>query len=123
MRKVIFYICVFVGTALSCRIVTPWGLACIIAGIMTMVVMCDDFTKGKFTSVLAALFILALGVGVLKLVFDDFIKAIAVAFGIFLTRAGLDDFLREIGNPDAKLMKYIKNYYRKRQEAERQNKP
>ena len=115
MRKILFYICIFVGTAMGCRIVAHWDLSFIIAGIMTVVVICDDLTKGKFTSVLAALFILALGVGVLKLVFDDVIKALAVAFGIFLTRVGLDDFLREIGNPDAKIMNYIKNYYRKRQ--------
>lgn len=121
MRKIIFYLCIFVATSAGCRIVAPWELSCIIGGIVSVVVICDDFTKGKFTSVFVALCILALGVAVLKYVFDDLIKAIAVVVGIFLTRAGLDDFLREVGNPDAKIMKYLKKWYRKRQETGRQN--
>ena len=67
----------------------------------------------KYNQIVGGLLLVCLGIVLLYIVFVDFIKAVVVAAGIFLLRAGFSVIMEELGNPDKKIIRKAVDYFRK----------
>ena len=122
IRRIIFWVCVFFVHVLVARFGLSWRESFEISGILVPIYVCHSMLNKKYTALVGYLYPVCVGIALLYTVFDDFLKAIIVTIGIFLIRLGLAGIMEEFGNPDAKLMKKIANYFSDEQEKNSEKK-